>query len=35
LQQLGVDPNKLTYFYSGLEQKLVGVQGADPIMQII
>jgi uncharacterized protein (DUF1501 family) len=35
LQQLGVDPNKLSYFYSGLEQRLVGVQGADPIMQII
>jgi hypothetical protein len=35
LQQLGMDPNKLTYFYSGLDQRLVGVQGADPIVQII
>jgi hypothetical protein len=35
LQQLGMDPNKLTYFYSGLDQRLVGVQGADPIGQII
>ncbi len=35
LQQLGVNPNKLTYFYSGLDQKLVGVEGADPITQII
>ncbi len=35
LQQLGIDPNKLSYFHSGLEQKLVGVEGADPIHQII
>ena len=35
LTQLGLDPNKLTYFYSGLDQKLVGVEGAEPIRQII
>ena len=35
LNQLGFDPNKLTYFYNGLDQKLVGVEGADPIKQII
>ncbi len=35
LNQLGLDPNKLTYFYNGLNQKLVGVEGADPIKQII
>jgi hypothetical protein len=35
LQQLGVDPNRLSYFYGGLDQKLVGVEGADPIQQII
>ena len=35
LKQLGFDPNNLTYFYNGLNQKLVGVQGADPIKQII
>ena len=35
LQQLGLEPNKLSYFYSGLDQKLVGVEGADPIKQII
>ena len=35
LNQLGVDPNRLTYFYNGLDQKLVGVEGADPIRQII
>jgi hypothetical protein len=35
LQQLGLDPERLTYFQSGLDQKLVGVEGADPIRQII
>jgi hypothetical protein len=35
LQQLGLDPERLTYFHSGLQQKLVGVEGADPIRQII
>ena len=35
LCQLGFHPNALTYFYGGLDQKLVGVEGADPIRQII
>jgi len=35
LYQLGLDPNGLTYFYGGLHQKLVGVEGAEPIRQII
>ncbi len=35
LQQLGVNPERLTYFYGGLDQSLVGVEGADPIKQII
>jgi hypothetical protein len=35
LHQLGLDPNKLSYFYGGLDQKLVGVEGAEPIQQII
>ncbi len=35
LHQLGLDPNRLTYFYNGLDQKLVGVEGADPIREII
>ena len=35
LHQMGMDPNRLTYFYSGLDQKLVGVEGASPIHQII
>lgn len=35
LNQLGLDPNNLTYFFNGLNQKLVGVEGANPIRQII
>ncbi len=35
LHQLGLDPNGLSYFYGGLNQKLVGVEGAEPIRQII
>jgi Protein of unknown function (DUF1501) len=35
LNQLGIHPDKLTYFHSGLEQKLVGVEGAEPIHQVI
>jgi len=35
LHQLGLNPNALTYFYGGLDQKLVGVEGAEPIMELI
>jgi len=35
LQQMGFDPNHLSYFYGGLDQKLVGVEGAEAIHQII
>ena len=35
LTQLGLDPDRLTYFYNGLDQKLVGVEGAEPIRQIL
>jgi hypothetical protein len=35
LHQMGLDPNRLSYFYNGLNQKLVGVEGAEPIKQII
>ena len=35
LTQMGLDPDKLSYFYGGLDQKLVGVEGAEPIHQII
>ena len=35
LHQLGLAPEKLSYFYGGLDQKLVGVEGAELIKQII
>lgn len=35
LRQLGLDPNRLSYFHGGLDQKLVGVEGAEPIREII
>jgi hypothetical protein len=35
LNQLGMNPNKLSYFYDGLERRLVGVEGAEPIKQVI
>ncbi|HEY6563425.1 MAG TPA: DUF1501 domain-containing protein [Pirellulaceae bacterium] len=35
LQQLGFDPNNLSYFYNGLDQKLVGVESVEPIREII
>jgi len=35
LHQLGLDPNNLSYFYGGLNQKLVGVEHAEPIKEIL
>ena len=35
LHQLGLDPNRLTYFHGGLDQKLVGVETVEPIREII
>ncbi len=35
LHQMGIDPNRLSYFYGGLDQKLVGVEPVEPIRQII
>ena len=35
LQLMGLDPNRLSYFFGGLDQKLVGVEGAEPIWQVI
>ena len=35
LQQMGLDPNRLSYFFNGLDQKLVGVEGAEPIRRIV
>jgi hypothetical protein len=32
---MGLDPDKLTYFHNGLDQKLVGVEGAELIRQVI
>ncbi len=35
LHQMGLDPNRLSYFFSGLDQKLVGVEEVEPIRQVI
>ncbi len=35
LQLMGLDPNNLSFFYNGLDQKLVGVEGAESITQLI
>jgi hypothetical protein len=35
LHQMGLNPDRLTYFYGGLDQKLVGVEGAEPIREIM
>ena len=35
LHQMGIDPNRLSYFYGGLDQKLVGVEHVEPIRQLI
>jgi hypothetical protein len=35
LNQMGIDPNRLSYFYNGLNQKLVGVEPVEPIRKII
>ncbi len=35
LHQLGVDCNRLTYFFGGLNRRLVGVEGSTPIEQLI
>jgi hypothetical protein len=35
LHQMGIDPNRLSYFHSGLDQKLVGVEAVEPIREII
>ncbi|MBI3822472.1 MAG: DUF1501 domain-containing protein, partial [Planctomycetes bacterium] len=33
LTLMGLDPDRLSFFYGGLDQKLVGVEGAEPIHQ--
>ena len=35
LTQLGLDPNNLSFFFNGLDEKLVGVEGAEAINEII
>lgn len=35
LHQLGFHPESLSYFFGGLDNKLVGVEGAEPIWKII
>ncbi len=35
LNQMGLDPNRLSYFYGGLDQRLVGVEDVQPIQEII
>ncbi|MSU33051.1 MAG: DUF1501 domain-containing protein [Pedosphaera sp.] len=35
LNLMGLDPNRLSYFYGGLDQKLVGVESIDPIQAIL
>ncbi len=35
LHQMGLDPNRLSYFHGGLDQKLVGVEPVEPIHEII
>jgi len=35
LALMGLDPNHLSFFYGGLNHKLVGVEGADPIREVM
>jgi Protein of unknown function (DUF1501) len=35
LHCLGLNPNRLSYFYGGLDQKLVGVEGAEAIKAVL
>ncbi len=35
LHQMGLNPNHLTYFYGGLDRKIVGVEGSGIIKQIV
>ena len=35
LQQMGLHPDNLTYFHGGLDHKLVGVEGAEPLHDLI
>ncbi|HRQ91126.1 MAG TPA: DUF1501 domain-containing protein, partial [Bacteroidia bacterium] len=35
LSLMGLDPNDLTFFFGGLDHKLVGVEGAEPIREVM
>ena len=35
LQQMGLDPNRLGFLHAGLNQRLVGTEGASPIRELI
>jgi hypothetical protein len=35
LAQMGLDPNALSYFYRGLDQRLVGVEAVEPIREVM
>jgi hypothetical protein len=35
LHQMGLDPNRLSYFFGGLDRKLVGVEPVEPIKPLI
>jgi hypothetical protein len=35
LHQMGLDPNRLSYFFGGLDRKLVGVEPVEPIEQLL
>ena len=35
LNQMGIDCDRLSYFFGGLDRKLVGVEGSTPISQLI
>jgi hypothetical protein len=35
LHQMGIDCNRLSYFFGGLDRRLVGVEGSEPIPQLI
>lgn len=34
LHALGLDPDRLTWFHNGLDEKLTGVEGADPVLEL-
>jgi len=35
LERMGLDPNGLSFFFNGLDETLVGVEGAEPIRQVL